>query len=89
MTPNWQMTASKLPSAKGSAVASAWRHMMPPAGSWAAAWSSIAWLRSLATIIARCGKALRKARVTMPVPQAVSSTAEGVRRAARRARSAA
>jgi hypothetical protein len=29
ITPNWQITASNAPSAKGSSVASAWRYSMP------------------------------------------------------------
>jgi len=87
MTPNWQTTASNEASANGSAVASAWRHSTLPAAPTLAATSSIAWLRSVATISADGGRSSRSARVTTPVPHATSRTRRGVAAATRGARS--
>ena len=74
IAPNWQTTASNAPSGKGSCIASAWRHSTARAVPTAAARSTIAWFRSVATIDTLAGSADAIARVTTPVPAAISRT---------------
>jgi hypothetical protein len=76
ITPNWHTTASNDASAKGSCIASAWRHSTARFVPTRAAWSSMAWFKSVATIETLSGSAAATARVTTPVPAAISSTRE-------------
>jgi hypothetical protein len=74
MMPKQQTATSNTPASKGSAWASACRHVTLPVFARSAATSSIVWLRSVATIVLR-GMAAAIARVTIPVPAAVSRIA--------------
>jgi hypothetical protein len=74
MTPNWQTTASNAASGKSRFIASACRHSTGRLEPISVAWSSMAWFRSVATIEAFGGSFSASARVTTPVPAAISST---------------
>src|SRR5215213_9169451 len=89
ITPNWHTTASNMPSGKGSAWASACRQVTRSDESWLDAWSSIDWLRSVATMETSRGRVDTRARVTTPVPAAVSSRLPSRRPASLAARSSA
>ena len=74
-------------SGNGTRIASACRHSTGRLVPIAFAWSSIAWLRSVATMTAPGGRIDASARVTTPVPAAISRIRKGERDATRAARS--
>ena len=85
ITPNWQTTRSKRSSSNGRSCASTGWKDTQAERRFCAATSNITGFTSVATISA-CGAARWSARVTMPVPAAVSRIRFGWRRAARAAR---
>lgn len=76
MAPNWHTTASNSPSENGNAIASACRHSTARGVPMAAASSSIARFKSVATMETLSLSPLANARVATPVPAAISSTRE-------------
>ena len=75
MSPNSQTATSKARSGKGRFVPSAWRHSSAgSAGMRVRAWAIIASLRSVATRVPWPARRRTRRPVTIPVPQATSST---------------
>jgi hypothetical protein len=89
MMPNWLASASKDPSSKGRSRALACCHRIDSeAGRTRSARASMAGLRSVAVIVA-VGRMRCSARVTTPVPAAVSRMLPGSEAATSAARSSA